>query len=392
MRTQSQDINAHAEAERLKAEAAKAKEAKTAERLKAAAAKAKEERQTRNKRAKDPTLEELIDTEENEEVILPNPDGVNEDTGLMSMEDLAVLEEYHNLDGKELSDDKLQSILKRLKNAMSDLDLNVYTCCVCDLFKKRKFFHLVNLLSTEGKKLIKHMVARLHINRFAVRNDESVEETTECARDVEDRALTVNLDGAILRGDLQSNSEGTTLCGNMEGFILPATKPVVLSNLGVGDLTSSSKGEPLPGNLGGETLPDNFEVVTLPHTLKDGTGPGKLNGDALLLGNLKDYSLPINLIHEFAEIWKTRPELEGLILSINGFLLKQRPPGAEQDNIHVCSACRHSLLSPCKNKTPPKYALANHLFIGICPEPELTPMQNKMMALISTRTEVVVYR
>jgi hypothetical protein len=199
-------------------------------------------------------------------------DEIDEDSGLMSTEELELLETYHNLNGREVTDDKIKIILKRLTEAMSDLQLNVYTCCVCDLFKKRKYFEHIDFRSVKQKHLIKHMNERLHH-----------------------------------------------------------------------------------------------------HALKP--------------------KLPPDLLAEFNPIWTSRPELDGLLLSIDGFQNKQPSvkPG-DKDIAYMCTACHFNLKRPSKTNNPPKYALANHLVIGTCPLKELTQMQNKMLALITTRSEVVVYR
>ena len=197
---------------------------------------------------------------------------IDEDTGLISTDELELLETYHNLNGREVNDEKIQIILNRLTQAMSDLELNVYTCCVCDLFKKRKYFHHIDFRSTKQKHLIIHMNERLHYSKL---------------------------------------------------------KP----------------------------------------------------------------KLPPDLLAEFDCVWTSRPELNGLLLSIDGFQNEQPPVKPKDEDIgYMCTACYYNLTRASETGNPPKHALANHLVIGTCPLPELTSMQNKMLALITTRSEVVVYR
>ena len=88
---------------------------------------------------------------------------VSEDAGIMSMQELQLLDENHT-DGA-ISNEKLAKILERLKVAMSDLELNTFTCCVCDLFKKRKFFININLQAKKkATVLMKHMQEVLHFS------------------------------------------------------------------------------------------------------------------------------------------------------------------------------------------------------------------------------------
>ena len=196
---------------------------------------------------------------------------VSEDAGIMSMQELQLLDENHT-DGA-ISDEKLAKILERLKVAMSDLELNTFTCCVCDLFKKRKFF---------------------------------------------------------IKVDLQAKKKATVLMKHMQEVL-------------------------------------HFSDVNPP--------------------------LPPYLVQEFVPLWEARPHLDGLLLSINGFQNPTPPSNPNAADFAYICTCHDCLKKPVSNnKNPPKYALANHLCIGKCPLPELTPMQHKMLALITTRSEVVVYR
>ena len=194
-----------------------------------------------------------------------------EDDGIMNMEELQLLEEMHT-DGA-ISDEKMTAILERFKRAMSDFQLNTYTCCVCDLFKKRKLFKEINMQVTDK---MSHIMKRMR------------------------QVLT-------------------------------------------------------------------FSAVEPP--------------------------LPTALLQEFVPLWEGRPHLDGLLLSIHGFQRRDAPGNPKEPDIaYVCTQCYRSLKQGGTSTNPPKFALANHLCIGTCPLPELTPMQHKMLALITTRSEVVVYR
>jgi hypothetical protein len=202
-----------------------------------------------------------------------NPEYTTEDTGIMNIEELQFLEETHT--NGEISNEQLTAILERYKRAMSDFRLNTYTCCVCDLFKKRHLFYKVNMQpTTKVNHVVKYMHQVLH-----------------------------------------------------------------------------------------------FSAVDPP--------------------------LPTGLVQEFVPLWEGRPHLDGLLLSINGFEKRDAPSDAkEKDMAYVCTMCYTALHREGKKTcgNPPKFALANHLCIGTCPLPQLTPMQHKMLALITTRSEVVVYR
>jgi hypothetical protein len=212
-------------------------------------------------------LKELVDHDDEQETPLVIP----EDLGIMSMEELELLEKYHSLDGKEITDDTMRAIMKKFGSSMCDLEMNVYTCAVCDWFKKRKYFHHINLKDTKSSRtFVKHMTERLHW---------------------------------------------------------------------------------------------------------DGVKP----------------KLPPYMEKDFIGVWESRPHFNKILLSIDGFKDKN-PIDEKEDIMYVCTVCYDSLKRPCKNNNPPKYALANNIVIGTCELPELTSMQNKMLSLITTRTEVVVYR
>jgi hypothetical protein len=127
----------------------------------------KEARLTANRaaqsKARDERLKSLMG---NDEIVEDHQAAPPDETGLMKLQDLVDLETTHNLE--ELTDEKLAAILERLKHAMSDLALNVNTCVVCDMFKKRKFFQPgpIDLLAASSAHLRARMIERLHFEKM----------------------------------------------------------------------------------------------------------------------------------------------------------------------------------------------------------------------------------
>jgi len=83
---------------------------------------------------------------------------------------------------------------------------------------------------------------------------------------------------------------------------------------------------------------------------------------------------------------------QGLILSTAGFVKKAVPPSTGPDYFNLCVTCYNSLTSDSKKLLPPAESLANNTFIGTCWLPELSSVQYKMLSLIYTKTEVVIYK
>jgi hypothetical protein len=85
--------------------------------------------------------------------------------------------------------------------------------------------------------------------------------------------------------------------------------------------------------------------------------------------------------------------LRGLVLGIAGFE-KKTPPGANMpDYFNVCFTCYNSLTANSKKNLPPAESLANGTFIGTCWLDALPDhVQYKMLSLIYTKTEVVIYK
>ena len=101
-------------------------------------------------------------------------------------------------------------------------------------------------------------------------------------------------------------------------------------------------------------------------------------------------------LEQALEVGKTHGNgaLQDLILSKAGFKYPAGAPADLQiaDEFNVCKTCYNSLTSPSKKNLPPTESLANHTFIGTCWLPKLTDVQYKMLSLVYTKTEVVIYK